>query len=330
MQRDLFDDLINKFLRGDATPHEKRMLAGWLREDVAHEEIFYYHLSKLESTNPQFLPEVNSKLASYEQYLSGHRRIASPASVERAKRPIGAGGYWRVAAAFIILMATAVFLFRDDLLYRTYAAANGRISFITLPDGSTVTLNANSSIRVFRNFMDHESREVWIRGEGFFEVTKKEDAMKFIVHTDNFDVEVLGTKFNVNNRRGKTEVMLAEGKVKLVAKDRQPLIMKPGDQVSLSETEDHYKKQVVAPEKLESWRKHKLSFEDTPLWEVAQTIEEYYGVKVIIADPELGRRHFTGTLPNNDLEVILMALKTAYPVAIDKNKDRIIITRMSN
>lgn len=330
MKGDLFNDIILKFLKGDATPHEKSMLAAWMKADPAREEIFYDHLSRQESASPQYLPDVNSKLASYEAFLNGERRMAVPVPVETKPARCGSTHYVRLAASLIVLVSASLYFFSDVFFYRTYTAEHGRISFVTLPDGSTVTLNANSSIKVFRDFMDHGSREVWIRGEGFFEVTRKPDGMKFIVHTDHFDVEVLGTKFNVNNRRGKTEVMLAEGKVKLVAKDRKPLIMKPGDQVSLSDTEDHYKKRVVEPEKFEAWRDNKLTFEDTPLSEVADIIEDYYGVQITIADDVLAARQFTGTLPNNDLEVILMALKTAYPVTIERSNDRILIKRMSN
>ena len=177
--------------------------------------------------------------------------------------------------------------------------------------------------------MGYENREVWIKGEAFFEVTRKSDLKKFIVHTDNFDVEVLGTKFNVNNRRGKTEVMLAEGKVKLVAKDQQPLIMKPGEQVSLSNVDDLFQKQVAKPAKYQAWRNSKLVFENTPLGEVTQIIQDYYGVKMIVTDSLLATRQFTGTLPNNDLDVILMALSTAYKINIKQEGGHIILSKLN-
>lgn len=199
------------------------------------------------------------------------------------------------------------------------------IRSVTLEDGSTVTLNANSSIKVLRNFMEHESREVWIKGEAFFEVTRKSDLMKFIVHTNNFDVEVLGTKFNINNRRCKSEVMLAEGKVKLLARDKAPLFMKPGEQVSVSNQSGDFEKQIAKPERYEAWRNNMLVFENTPLSEVAKTIQDYYGVNIIVDDSLLATRQFTGSLPNNDLDVILLALRTSYKIEIEHNEDRIIL-----
>ena len=329
MKDDLYKDIIIKFLQGDATPHEKSMLSNWLKEDTAREEVFYYYLSMRESENPQHLPEIQSKADAYDEFLhngvqmptvdfSDYRDCASGRSRSMAFR-------WWLAASVLLIISASLYFFQDSFLYDVYAAENGIIRSVTLEDGSTVTLNANSSIKVLRDFMGQENREVWIRGEAFFEVTKNSDLEKFIVHTNNFDVEVLGTKFNINNRRCKSEVTLAEGKVKLVAKDQQPLIMSPGEQVTLSNDQQHFQKAVVKAEKYEAWRKNLLVFENTPLSEVADIIEDYYDVKMVIADSALARRQFTGTLPNNDLEVILLAISTAYKIEIQKNHDQIIL-----
>lgn len=334
MKEDLFKDIIAKFLKGEATGHEKRMLSGWLKEDPAREELFYYHLSKRESENPQHLPDVDSRFEAYEKYLrgeiqmplvdGGHSQGVEPIPA-RSKNSIL---WW--AASILILISAGVFLLKDAFLYQTYSAGKGAISSVILEDGTTVTLNANSSIRVLDDFMDHSNREVWIKGEAFFEVTKRDDLKKFIVHTDNFDVEVLGTKFNVNNGKCKTEVMLTEGKVKLVAKDKEPLIMKPGEQVSVSNAQSHFEKQIVNPEKYTAWRNNILVFENTPLAEVADIIEDYYDVEMIVADSLLGTRQFTGSLPNNDLEVILLALTTSYKIEIERAGDKIILHNKHN
>jgi len=328
MKESLCEVIIAKFLKGDATPHEKRMLANWLKEDPAREEFFYQYLSVRESECPQYLPEVDTKIEGYEKFLRGEAQMSvvnyayEMDDLIQSKRT----HYRRwVAASIILFISVSAYFLKDPFLYTTYVADNGKIKSVTLEDGSKVTLNANSSIKIHRDFMDRKNREVWIKGEAFFEVSKKANLMKFIVHTDNFDVEVLGTKFNVNNRQGRTEVMLAEGKVKLVAKDQDPLIMKPGEQVSLSNTQEHFQKQVVEIEKHEAWRNNKLVFENTPLSEVAQVIQDYYGVKMIIRDSLLATRQFTGTLPNDDLDVILLALSTSYKIEIEHKEEYIIL-----
>ena len=329
MKDDLFEDIITKFLEGNATSHEKAMLSNWLKEDPHRREIFYYHVSNRENECPQYLPDIDSKIEAYKKFLDNEKPAGELYSNKHENDELiqvrSWSHQWLRAASVILFLAAIFYLLNDSFFYKTYTSANGVIRSVTLEDSSKVTLNANSSIKVRRDFMGQDSRDVWIKGEAFFQVTRKRNQMKFIVHTDNLDVEVLGTKFNINNRRGKTEVMLAEGKVKLVSKDQKALIMKPGEQVSISEENGFYQKKVVKPEKYISWRHNKLVFENTPLAEVAQIIQDYYGIKVIIENSRLVSRQFTGTLPNNDLDVILLALSTAYKIEIEQQGDRIIL-----
>lgn len=329
MKDDLFEDIILKFLDGDATANEKRMLSNWLREDPGREEIFFFHLSKRENDRPQYLENIDAKVAAYEKFLRGEKTELRPTihdHLQEKQRHANAPAYgWWWAASVIVILSISFYMLNDTIFYKSYHSQEGAIRSVILEDGSKVTLNANSLIRVQRDFTGDENREVWIEGEAFFEITRKSDLRKFIVHTENLDVEVLGTKFNINNRRGKTEVTLDEGKVKLVSKDQKVLIMKPGEQVSLSENQGSFKKQVVTPEKAKAWRANKLVFDNTPLAEVSQIIQDYYGLEVILEDSVLASRHFTGTLPNDDLDVILMALSTAYNIEIEHDDEYIIL-----
>ncbi len=326
---DLFVEIIKRFFEGDATAHEKSMLSNWLEEDPSRAEIFYYHLSLREIENPQHLPDVSAKAEVFDKFLRGEMQV--PEIIIRKSEdshPVRTveNYRWWLAASLILLITVSFYFVRDEFFYRTYTAETGKIRSVTLNDGSVVTLNANSSIKVLRDFLDHENREVWINGEAFFEVAKRSDVKKFIVHTVNFDVEVLGTKFNINNRGCRSEVILAEGKVKLVSKDKEALIMKPGEQVSVLTRQGDYKKQIAKPEKYKAWRNNMLVFDNTPLSEVARIIEDYYGVTVVLTDSRLGTRKFTGTLPNNDLDIIMLALKTSYKINVEQKGDRIMLS----
>ena len=153
--------------------------------------------------------------------------------------------------------------------------------------------------------------------------------MRFAVHTDDVDVEVLGTRFNVNNRRGRTEVILSEGSVKLTREltgsDESELYMKPGDYVSVSKSDTMLVRRIVTPEKFTAWQSNKLVFDETPLRIVAQKIEDYYGIKVEIEDPSIAERQLTGTLPNNDLGIVLKSLSASHDLSIQREDHRILI-----
>ena len=330
MKEDYFEDIIEKFLDGAATAQEKRMLSEWLKENPEGLEMFYHQISNREMARPQNMPKLDTKIAAYEMFLRGemprsemvNREGVTPPRFVRTKVI-----YYQWAAAISFLFVIGLYLLSDVLLYKTFHSEAGTIRSVSLQDGSLITLNANSLLKVPRNFSMGGTREVWIEGEAFFEITRKEDHAKFIVHTKDVVVQVLGTKFNVNNRDGETHVTLDEGKVKLISKDNRVLMMKPGDQVSVSKSGLEIKKKVVDPETYTAWQGNRLFFENTPLSEVARIIGDYYGLTVVLDDVELADRQFTGTLPNNDLSVILLALATAYNIDIERQGERILIRK---
>lgn len=115
---------------------------------------------------------------------------------------------------------------------------NAQLRTVTLYDGSLVTLNANSQLRIPSRFAWLTDRQVWINGEAFFAVQKVHDDetghyRKFTVHTRRADVAVLGTRFTVYSRPQRTQIVLEEGRVELTdPATRQLLTMKPGQLVA--------------------------------------------------------------------------------------------------
>jgi ferric-dicitrate binding protein FerR (iron transport regulator) len=323
--------ILNAYFENRATPHERLLIKQWLKEE-GNEEIFYQRLAAWEASHLQFVPDEQRARAKFKQTLS------KPLQHTPALRTPWPQGqlpnrrrmtYLSVAASLAIFLCLSFYLSRDYFLYDTYSTDYGMTKNVLLPDGSEVTLNANSTLKVSKNMVEQEVREVWLDGEAFFSITKRPNNVRFAVHTDNLDVEVLGTKFNVNNRRGKTEVILSEGSVRLTselkASDKSTLYMKPGDYVSLSRADSTFLRRVVVPEKFTAWQSNKLVFDETPLRIVAQKIEDYYGVKVEIADTVIAGRLVTGTLPNNDLGIVLRSLNTSHNLNIKREDNRILI-----
>jgi ferric-dicitrate binding protein FerR (iron transport regulator) len=215
---------------------------------------------------------------------------------------------WVAAASIIVALAGALIVMRvRSAGERQLVAPYGQLMVQQLPDGSEVTINANSRIRYANNWKDGGEREVWMDGEAFFHVRKTPDRSRFVVHTDRFDVVVTGTQFNVVSRPHNANIMLREGSVVLHGRDGQQLDMSPGDFVqwdgkNLSQREAQ-RDSVLA------WKERKLFFDKTPLKEVVNIIEDQYGVKVQLPDPSLGDSTITGIMPNNDLEKLLQALQ---------------------
>ncbi len=242
---------------------------------------------------------------------------------------------FRMAAVFMgLLLVTAivVWVYQNNTSY-SYVTRFGETKTITLPDQSTVKLNANSSLTYRSHWLRQGPREIWLEGEGFFSVVRQPNDQKFIVYANQVAVEVLGTQFNVSDRHGKTQVVLNAGKVKLNLEDtytsqttalvEKDLYMQPGEMVEILHKEKSYVQKQVDAEVYTAWKDNKFIFRDLPLQNIAQIIEDTYGLKVIIKDTAVAGRKFTATYPTDDVSILLKALATSFDLHIEQTKEQI-------
>ncbi|WP_375445106.1 FecR family protein [uncultured Fibrella sp.] len=272
--------------------------------------------------------------ASYERIWSileqAHADQATPVIdlASRATRRRWLNG-WKVAAVMAGLLGTLAtgWYVRERQHQHEEHTAFGETRTLVLPDGSTVQLNGNSTLTYRDDWADGQAREVWLDGEGFFVVTKKAvsgQRVKFITHTPGLDVQVLGTQFNVNSRRGQTDVTLVEGKVELIrpgdTKARvlelhpgQVATARPGiEQVALKET---------APEIQTAWTQKQFIFDKTPLRAVAQQLSDAYGLTLVFDEETLADRQFTGNLSSQDVETLLTTLAATFDLSIERDSN---------
>lgn len=229
--------------------------------------------------------------------------------------------WWWAAAAVLIIAVSGVALWNQQQIPPTLVHTSfGEIREQQLPDGSKVMLNANSEI----SYHEGASREIWLKGEAFFHVAKTPAKARFIVHTDQFDVVVTGTQFNVKNREGRTNVMLTEGSVILKTRQGKDIYMKPGDFVEFNAQEPAMK--VAKEEKVLAWKEKKLYFENTPLSIAAQNIEELYGVTIRLENQKVREKTLIGIMDNDNLDVFLKALEFSTGFHVVKKNNEIIIT----
>ena len=237
---------------------------------------------------------------------------------------------WQFAASIAIFMLVsgfAYFQFFDHteiVLTTTY----GQQLETQLPDGSQVTLNANSSLK----YHTREPRKVWLEGEAFFEIKKMpETNADFQVLTQDLTVNVLGTSFNVNTRNDQTKVFLEEGKVKLQVDNpaTDVIEMDPGDLIAYSRKQNKLKENRKNASALEnaSWKEGTLIFNDTPLPEALYKIEEIYGIQFLLQSEELKEEVISGGVPIKDLNVTLQTLREVYGINIGSEGKRYFIDR---
>ena len=235
----------------------------------------------------------------------------------------------RIAASLLFLTTAFIgyrYFYSIDKVYET---ANGEIRRLQLEDGTMVTLNANSKLIIPPKLIGVSEREASLEGEAFFKVQKQQldgQHVKFTVHTNDVDVEVKGTEFNVNTRQDKTRVILSEGNIQLrLVNDKEEILqMKPGDLVDYSKT-----RKSLAVRKVDntsswySWKDNRWTFESTPLSEVAMLITETYGFPVKLEGDSTGKQKVTGIIPSDNLEDILASLESILDLKAEQQDKQI-------
>jgi len=261
--------------------------------------------------------------------------------------------YYLAAASLALIALTAFFYFSDrkkivskDLVIATKM---GSKSSVNLPDGSKVWLNAGSEISYGEDF-GKSSRDVKLSGEAYFEVSP--DANRpFLVHTDNFNIKVLGTAFNVRAYAAddESEATLMQGLIelsinngdsrKIMLKPNEKLVFKknervkesalpvkppyhPKPEITITGLQKSFKDSVVVETQ---WLYDCLAFQDDKLKDIALTMSRWYGVSVEIKDKSLEQKEFSGLFRDENVEQVMRALKLAGKFDYTINKNRITI-----
>ncbi len=316
-------DLLRKYLTGSCSPEELQQLHNHLSVDEAadYEPLLSKIWERMQithaisaTTSERIYTEVTAAIPTLTVPTNYHHR-------------------WLMMAAAVTVLLLVGWLAKPILLpsYITHQTAYGEVKQVVLPDGTVVDLNANSTLRVATRSSD-EPREAWLTGEAYFHVMPKKneatEAIKFIVHTSNLDVEVLGTTFNVKNRRGTTDVVLSSGSILLRKQidQAQALTMKPGDRVRLHQTDQFEITHVPEPVVYTSWKDKELYFEDQTLAAIQQELADSYNVSLRFADPALANLRFTGSAPTDDLTILLETIQMSFDLTLNHDADGYILT----
>ena len=175
--------------------------------------------------------------------------------------------------------------------YNVVRIPHGGEYITRLPDGSVVHLNAGSELKV-PVYFGTESREVWLRGEGFFEVVHRENLI-FTVHTDKADISVLGTEFDVRAYTDEKEVVttLVQGAVGM-SSGRTYDRLKPGEQARIAGKGDIRVAEVdIYP--FIAWKNGRMVFENERLEKIMAELQRWYDFELFYADPDVKEMHFT-------------------------------------
>jgi transmembrane sensor len=256
--------------------------------------------------------------------------------------------HWRFAMAALVAVALGLYMLAVDPRFAAdrYTTELGDVEDVSLGDGSKITLNTDTSIRV--SFSDHERTIELKKGEAFFDVAK-DRTRPFVVFAGSKRVMAVGTQFSVRRDRDDIQVVVAEGRVNLAASAEQmlapqttrgthalpandgrgpmPATFLDAGAVARTSKDDV----LVRPdagaeiEKLLSWRRGYVYFDNVPLADAVAEFNRYNTRKILIEDPEIAALRVGGNFRSTNIEAFLDLMQSGFPIAVDDDGDRIIL-----
>jgi len=218
-----------------------------------------------------------------------------------------------------------------EVLYHTLTVPYGKTFQLKLSDGTLVSLNSGTTLRYPEQFGINGKRNVYLTGEAFFDVAK-DKKHPFIVHSDEVDIEVLGTKFNVNAYPEDKTVssVLVEGSIQMSEKENplNTVLIHPTQMAVWQSESKKIVTKTVDTSFYEAWTQGEIVFKNTPFSTITKIIERTYDVEIINENAVLAKQNFTGSIKisESSVENILELLKHDTPFNYSIKQKTITIT----
>ena len=320
-----FDKLLEKYLQGACSLNEELLLNEWANRQLNHETTV--------------LSEDETKVVKKRLWMR-IKQSALPST------PLSIRWFsWAklgIAASLVFVISIGVFWLQSNKTNNSdkptgvvMTNTNDKPETITLNDGTTVSLQPNSTITFSEKFGDH-NRIVYLKGEGFFKV-KRDTTSPFYVYAGNLVTEVLGTSFTVKSyeKEKVSEVIVVSGKVMVynaantegvLKKEIKPTILTPNQKVVFEKITQQIKPLVVEKPLVLNPPKSPTSFEfeETPLFEVLKKLENAYGLE-ILPNANLKDCIFNGDLNGLELYAQLDFICKVTNAQYEKQETKIIV-----
>lgn len=234
--------------------------------------------------------------------------------------------WFRIAAAVFVIAALSwtFYFITNSPVEQLMAVADEVVITDTLPDGSFVTVNKNSSLSYPSRFKG-DTRTVELKGEAFFNVAP-DKKKPFVIDVNDVQITVVGTSFNVKSFNGVTEVVVETGIVR-VTKAGQTVELRANEKLVTKEEDSVLAKQQSEDKLYNYYRTKEFVCDDTPLWKLVDVINEAYDANIIIGNAALRDLRITTTFYNESLEQVLNIISLTFDINVIQETNRIILTK---
>jgi len=310
--------LFRKYLSNSATADEMKKLDEWI---ASNEDFHDWLENQVDNSSAEMDAEKQADILA-----KIHEKIA----VQSKQKFVLPGWAKTVAAvALIVLMAvSAAIYFRSNqpnmIQYAEIGALRGQKASVTLPDGTKITLNSESTLKYSTNY-NQSDRAVELVGEAYFEVAKNKK-IPFVVKAGKLEIEAKGTAFNIKAYPTDNSISttLTEGKIE-VKTPLDVLNMIPNERMEYNNTDQTFRK-LTLTDAVGSigWLNDELSFENATLAEVVANFSRIYNIDIQFASESIKEQRFTGKINNNSLLSVLRIISFTSPIRFEQ-KDSVVI-----
>jgi len=316
-------DLIIRNIASNGTEYAKE-IREWLENSAENKRVYHDLLALWRITGSfpnRFFPDKAGAWTNVQRHIH----------LQKRKYVL----YHRIAqvAAAVILVFLSVWAgtkldhWRERPLYTEVFSPVGQKTRLILPDRSMVMLNGGSKIRYSQDF-NRRDRYVELQGEGYFEVQKNRDK-RFVVHTAELDIRVHGTSFNVKAYEGDqtVEVGLEDGLVGITRDEEEILQLTPGMVATFKKNEAKFDVGKMDMNLVSAWTRNELVFEESPMEEIVQYMERWYGVAIRVSPEIMNGELLTFKVKTESLQEVLNRIKMLTPIRYRIDGGQVIITK---
>lgn len=320
-------DRLGRFLSGESSSEEIAWVESWLAESAENRQIFE-GLAEVWTLSDSAIGPVNVD-AAWDKVSAKTGIVPDAAEEEEAEvipltpdspAPASWKRWLSIAAVLLLPLAGFVYLMVTNAETRdlnTFATAE-EVKSVTLPDGTQVTLNENSSL-TYPSVFDGKKRRVELEGEAYFDVVRDPEH-PFYVHAGAAEVKVLGTTFNVKARKREVKVTVESGKVRfagrLEAGKINPVELAAGDAATYNLDLETMDQEKVVSENTLFWKNRKLEYNGTRLEIVAQEVSDLYPGKLKLGNPIIHDCPVSTTFDNKSMEEIAVILSDMFNLEV--------------
>ena len=329
MENETYKNLLEKFLRGEATPKEIELLDERMNDhpdgdfdsisrSIWGDGTIMSHNLPDEGQKEKMKNNLLNRINAEEDFMRSVR-------VNRKREFLHA---FSLAASILVAAMSVVFLILGDRQIHEYevVAERGQKSSVTLPDGSHVWLNSASRITYTSDF-NKKNRNITLEGEAYFDVAKNKK-IPFVVNASEMSITAVGTEFNVRNYSDEDEVCttLVEGKV-IASTLGCDISLTYGQEAVLNRNSGEMSFAVVSDlNHMVPWRSNEMLLDGESLDNLSRILSRMYNVDVYFENDSIKTYTYTGLIRNNSLQNVLELVSNTSPVAYGIYDDKIVFT----